>query len=169
MYVPVANGPFAGNATAAASDNVTVTLLGTNPAPTSEKANRVCPPGPARSTSTSLPQLWVRFLSVMVTLVTVPFIPVTLIVDGYGEPAPWSGIVIAPELVKVVVTVTDGITLTTKLVLVLLGPSFTVTVIVALPVCPAVGVRINVRLAPPPPNPIFPVGINAGLDDDALN
>jgi hypothetical protein len=58
---------------------------------------------------------------------------------------------------------------TTKLVLVLLGPSFTVTVIVAVPVCPAAGVTVTVRLAPDPPNTIFALGISTGLDDAALN
>src|SRR6266446_2595325 len=61
------------------------------------------------------------------------------------------------------------VTVTTKLVLVLLGPSFTVTVIVAVPVCPVIGVTVTVRLAPEPPNTIFWLGISAGLDDAALN
>src|SRR4029077_10593100 len=62
-----------------------------------------------------------------------------------------------------------GLTVTTKLVLVLLGPSFTVTVMVALPVCPPAGVTATVRLAPLPPNTIFPLGTSPGLDDAALN
>ena len=62
-----------------------------------------------------------------------------------------------------------GFTVTKKLVLVLLGPSFTVTVIVAAPVCPAAGVTVTVRLAPLPPNTIFRLGISPGLDDAALN
>jgi hypothetical protein len=62
-----------------------------------------------------------------------------------------------------------GFTVTTKLVLVLLGPSFTVTVIVAVPVCPAAGVTVTVRLAPDPPNTILALGISTGLDDAALN
>ena len=53
--------------------------------------------------------------------------------------------------------------------LVLLGPSFTVTVMVVLPVCPAAGVTVTVRLAPLPPNTIFPLGTSPGLDDTALN
>ena len=76
---------------------------------------------------------------------------------------------IGAALVKGVVTVTDGLTFTTKLVLVLWGPSFTVTVIVVLPVCPVAGVTVTVRLAPPPPNTMFPIGTNIGLDEDALN
>jgi hypothetical protein len=63
-----------------------------------------------------------------------------------------------------------GFTVTRKLMLVLLGPSFTVTVMVALPVCPAAGVIVTLRLAPPlPPNTIFPAGTSPGLDDTALN
>ena len=62
-----------------------------------------------------------------------------------------------------------GLTVSRKLVLVLLGPSFTVTVIVAVPVCPAAGITVTVRLAPLPPNTIFPVGISPRLDDAALN
>src|SRR6266513_509459 len=60
-------------------------------------------------------------------------------------------------------------TVTTKLVLVLLGPSFTVTVMVVLPVCPAAGVTVTVRLAPLPPNTIFPLGTSPRLDDAPLN
>ena len=46
-------------------------------------------------------------------------------------------------------------TVTRKLVLVLLGPSFTVTVIVAVPVWPVAGVTVTVRVVPYPPNTIF--------------
>jgi len=62
-----------------------------------------------------------------------------------------------------------GLTVTTKFVLVLLGPSFTVTVMVAFPVCPVAGVTVTVRLAPLPPNRIFPIGTSAGFDDAALS
>ena len=70
---------------------------------------------------------------------------------------------------NVVVVVTDGLTVTVKFVAVLLGPSFTVTVIVATPVCPLAGVTVIVRFAPPPPNTILPTGTNAELDVVALN
>ena len=56
---------------------------------------------------------------------------------------------------NVVVVVTEGLTVTLKLVVVLLGPSFTVIVIVATPVWPVNGVAVIVRLAPPPANKIF--------------
>ena len=82
MYVPVANDPVLGSAAVAASDNVTVTLFALKASPTSEKTNTFCPPGPTKSTSMSLTHVWLRFISVTVTLLTVPFIPVTLIVEG---------------------------------------------------------------------------------------
>ena len=91
-----------------------------------------CPPGPTNSTSISSPQLWLNPLKVTVTLLVVPLIPVTLIVEGYGVALPTLGIVIAVVLVNEVVVVLDEFTATTKLVLVLFGPSLTVTVIVAL-------------------------------------
>src|SRR5439155_3811293 len=67
------------------------------------------------------------------------------------------------------VRVGPGLSVATRFVLVLFGPSFTVTVMVALPVCPAAGVTVTVRLAPLPPNTIFPRGTSPGLDDAALN
>ena len=57
----------------------------------------------------------------------------------------------------------DAFTVTEKLVFVGACPSLTVTVIVAVPVCPATGVTVTVRLAPLPPNVMFPVGTNTAL------
>ena len=42
-------------------------------------------------------------------------------------------------------------------------PSLTVTVIVVVPVCPAAGVSVTVRLAPLPPKTMFAFGTSAGL------
>jgi hypothetical protein len=76
-------------------------LLALKAFPTSENNRTFCPPGPTRRTSISLTQVCVRFFSVTVTLVIEGFIPVTLMVDGYGDPAPESGIVIGIVLLKV--------------------------------------------------------------------
>src|SRR3954466_9736890 len=46
-------------------------------------------------------------------------------------------------------------------------PSVTVIVIVELPLCPAAGVMVTVRLAPLPPKTILLVGARVGLDDCA--
>jgi len=53
----------------------------------------------------------------------------------------------------VYVTVPDpaGLTVSTNVSLALFTPSLTVTVIVAVPVCPAAGVTVTVRLDPLPP------------------
>ena len=60
------------------------------------------------------------------------------------------------------------VTPSVKVVLVLAVPSFTLTVIVALPLWFAAGVTITVRFAPLPPNTMFPFGINAALLLEAL-
>ena len=77
----------AGSAAAAVSDNVNVTLLAF-PLPASDITSTFWPPGPTSSTSTSLAQVWLRFLSLTVTVLIVPPSPATLITDGYGVPAP---------------------------------------------------------------------------------
>ncbi len=56
-----------------------------------------------------------------------------------------------------------AVTVTTKLSLALKAPSLTVTVIVLVPVCPAAGVTLTVRLAPLPPKTIPLSGTSAGL------
>ena len=48
-------------------------------------------------------------------------------------------------------------------------PSLTVIVIVELPVCPAAGVTVTVRLAPLPPNTMLATGTSAELEELALN
>jgi hypothetical protein len=55
------------------------------------------------------------------------------------------------------------VTLTVKVVLVLAVPSFTLIVIVALPLWFAAGVTVTVRFAPLPPNTMFPFGISVAL------
>src|SRR5207253_6900094 len=49
-----------------------------------------------------------------------------------------------------------------------LPPSVTVRVMVAVPVCPAVGVTVTVRPVPEPPMVTFPFGMSAGFDDWTL-
>src|SRR6267143_5580922 len=60
-------------------------------------------------------------------------------------------------------------TVSTNVSLALFTPSLTVTVIVAVPVCPAAGVTVTVRLDPLPPNTMLLVGTSVGLDDPLLN
>jgi len=98
--VPDVNDPLLGNDEAAPSDNVRFKFDGANASPTSERITIFCPAGPTRSISTSLAHEWLKPLSVTVTLVTVPVIPETLIAEGYGEPDPESGIVIAVAFVN---------------------------------------------------------------------
>src|SRR6266436_8024762 len=50
-------------------------------------------------------------------------------------------------------------------VLALLVPSLTLTVIVALPVCPAAPVAVTVRFDPDPPNTMLAFGTSVGLDE----
>src|SRR2546425_2453270 len=57
----------------------------------------------------------------------------------------------------------------TNVSLALFTPSLTVTVIVAVPVCPAAGVTVTVRLDPLPPNTMLLVGTSVALDDPLLN
>ena len=125
--------PDTGSAEAAASDNVSVTLLA-EPLPQSDIGIIACPVGLTSSTSTSLAQVWFRFRNVSVTLLMVPPNPLTLIVEGYGVAAPESGIVIAAELVNDRVPATSADTVTTKLLLAINWPSLTETVMVAVPV-----------------------------------
>src|SRR5213078_4033774 len=62
-----------------------------------------------------------------------------------------------------------GRTVTAKLLLVLALPSLTDTVMVAVPVCAAVGVTVTVRLAPLPPKTMLALGTNVGLDEFPLS
>src|SRR6266511_3277723 len=59
----------------------------------------------------------------------------------------------------------EGLTISTKVSLAVSAPSLTVTVIVAVPVCPAAGVTVTVRLAPLPPKTMLPLCTNVGLDE----
>jgi hypothetical protein len=101
-------------------------------------------------------------------LVIVPPIPETVITDGYGVPAPESGIVIAAVLVNALVPVGNELTVTTKFVLTVNSPSLTLTVIVAVPLCPAVGVTATVRLAPLPPTTMLLNGTKLRFDELVL-
>jgi len=55
-----------------------------------------------------------------------------------------------------------------KLLFAVYWPSLTLTVIVAVPVCPAAGVTVTVRLAPLPPKTILLKGTRVGLDEFEL-
>src|SRR5678816_4376192 len=104
-------------------------------------------------------------------LVITPPIPVTRLYDGYGVAGPESG----TETAKAVPLVNDavpggaGFTVRTKFVLTSWGPSLTVTVITAVPICVGDGVTVKVRLLPLPPNTIFASCNSAGFEEDALN
>ena len=100
------NVPLVSNAAgiglAAASSRVRVIPETSSPPPTSDMMMAFWPPGPTSRISISDGKVWVRFLSLTTTLVTVPLNPATVMFDGYGAPAPLSGIVIAVALVNVV-------------------------------------------------------------------
>src|SRR5215208_1739487 len=75
----------------------------------------------------------------------------------------WSAI---PEILGGVFT---PVTVNTNESLVVKGPSFTFTVIVAVPVWLAAGVMVTVRLLPLPPKTIALGGTSPGLDETLLN
>jgi hypothetical protein len=91
-----------------------------------------------------------------------------VIADGYGEAFPTVGIVIALEFVKDLVPIMPEVTVKLKVSLEVREPSLTVTVITALPLCPAAGVTVTVRLAPEPPKTTFEFGTRVGLEDEPL-
>src|SRR6476619_124938 len=78
-------------------------------------------------------------------------------------------VVLRERLVGAGFGIVRGFTVTLKLVLTSCGPSFTVTVIVALPDCPGTGVTVTVRLASFPPKTILPLGTRLGLEELALS
>ena len=59
----------------------------------------------------------------------------------------------------------SAFTVRPKLVLVVNEPSLTVTVIVAVPVCPVAGVTVMVRLEPEPPKAMPLLGTNVGFEE----
>ena len=73
--------PVGGSMTAALSEKVRFEWI-VCPVPAFSMSLSAWPPGPTNSTATSPANPWFRVFSVTVTLLTVPFIPVTLIVDG---------------------------------------------------------------------------------------
>ena len=58
-----------------------------------------------------------------------------------------------------------ALTVKVNQVLLLNCPSLTATVMVAVPVCPPAGVTVTVRLAPLPPNTMFPLGTSVTSDE----
>src|SRR4051812_37942818 len=91
--------------------------------------------------------------------------PETLIVDGYNDAFPTLGMVIAAVLVKDLVPVNDELTVTRNELLALACPSPTVNVIVAVPLCPAAGVNVTVRLLALPPRTMPALGTSVGFDE----
>src|SRR6266850_2440005 len=89
--------------------------------------------------------------------------------EPYGVDAPIEGMVIGVELVNDAVPAEGGFTVSKNAALALKGPSVTVTVIVAIPVCPADGLIVTVRLDAEPPKTMLPSGTSAGLDELPLN
>ena len=57
------------------------------------------------------------------------------------------------------------LTVSEKLLVAVNEPSLTVTVIIAVPVCPVAGVTLTVRLAPLPPNTMFALGTSVVLEE----
>ena len=157
----------AGNAAAAASDKVNVTSLAA-PLPQSDINMTFWPAGPTSSTSTSAPQVWVRFRSVTVTLLRVPIMLETLIVEGYGVAAPESLIVMEVAFVTDLVLVGMLVMVSVKLLLALNCPSLTTTVTAVTPDCPAAGVTVTVRLEPLPPKAMLPGGTSVAFAAEPL-
>src|SRR2546426_317146 len=135
LYVPETIGPLSANPEPAPSDNVRFTLFTPVPPPTSDSSIAFCPVGPTNKMSKSSGKVWVRPFNVTPPWLIVPAIPETLIVEGYGVAAPKLGIVIAAALVNSFVPVNSD-TVSEKASLAVNTPSLTVTVIVAVPVCP---------------------------------
>ncbi|MEO5332972.1 MAG: hypothetical protein H7839_13215, partial [Magnetococcus sp. YQC-5] len=81
-------------------------------------------------------------------------------------------VVVATELVVVgtdeLMVMTGAETVTEKFVLAVALPSFTATVIVALPDCPDAGVTVTVRLPPDPPKTMLASGTKVLLDEDPV-
>ncbi|PYJ08219.1 MAG: hypothetical protein DMF06_13325 [Verrucomicrobia bacterium] len=97
--VPVVSNAV-GSGLAAASSRVRVIPETSSLPPTSDMMMAFWPPGPTSRISISDGKVWVRFLSLTITLVTVPVRPATVMLEGYGAPAPLSGMVIAAGLVN---------------------------------------------------------------------
>src|SRR6185503_4440968 len=95
----------------------------------------------------------------------VPFMPPTVSVDGYGVAMPMSGIVMGAVLVTLSVSDAIELTVNTNVSLAVNAPSLTVTLIVAEPVCAAIGVTVTVLLAPLPPKTMFALGTRAGFEE----
>ena len=144
-------------------------LVAVGVVPASDSTMTFRPPGPSSRMSMSRPHWWLNERNVTVTLLTTPVRPVTLIEDGYGEPAVLSRIVIAVAFVNACVCVWIANTVTTNASLVVLVPSLTKTVMVAVPDWSVSGVTVTVRFDPLPPNTILFVGTKVGLEDALLN
>ena len=71
--------------------------------------------------------------------------------------------------VEIVGAVLVPVTVSTNVSVTLFGPSFTVTVMVLVPLMLAAGVTVTVRFEPVPPKTILPTGTSAGFDELALN
>jgi hypothetical protein len=89
--------------------------------------------------------------------------------EGYGFPCPIIGMVTGLEFVNEAVPGGEGLTVNKNDLVAIVGPSLTVTVIVAVPVCPAEGVTVTVRLDAEPPKAIEFSGTREGLDELADN
>src|SRR3954465_14527698 len=98
----------------------------------------------------------------------VPDKPETLMVEGYGVALPTLGMVTTAVLVTEVVVVIVALTFRRKLERAFSEPSLTARAIVDVPDCPAIGVKVTVRLAPEPPKTTLASGINVGLEEEPL-
>ena len=101
-------------------------------------------------------------------LVIVPVRPVTSICDGYGVAVPEAGIVIDDVLINLAAPGGSGLTVSMKLVFVLVPASVLVTVIVTVPTRPNAGVTV-MYLAPTEPKNMFSGGTRDVSDEAPLN
>src|ERR1043165_10147474 len=91
------------NELSAASSNVSVTFFMRLPPPASDISTVFAPVGPTSSMSMALGDPWLRLVTIIVTLLTEPTRPVTVIEDGYGVAGLLSTMVMGKGLVNVVV------------------------------------------------------------------
>ena len=82
---------------------------------------------------------------------------------------PTLGIVILAVLVNDFEPMAPESTVRVKLLLALNAPSLTVKVMAVVPLCPATGVTVTVRLLALPPKTIFPLGTKVVFDELPLN
>src|ERR1017187_2678367 len=126
--------------------------------------------GPTSSILTSWTRAWLNLFKTRVMLVIVPFLPATVICEGYGVAVPEDGMEIGDGLLNLAAPGGGGLTVNRKLVLALFVPSLTVIVMVDVPLArPNAGVTVKNRFVPALPKKIFSLGTTFVSEDVPLN